>query len=225
MHLDAGAQKVLISAPASNVDATIVMGVNDGILNESHRIVSNASCTTNCLAPMVSVLHKRFNVIRGSMTTIHAYTSDQPIIDFPHKDLRRARSGALSMIPTATGAAKAIGEVIPSLNGRLNGMAVRVPVPDVSLTDLVAQVEKVPTVEEINEAFATEAAGRLKGILEYCKDPIVSVDVIHNPASCIFDSQLSMIIDENLVKICGWYDNEWGYSNRCVDLLKHFSDL
>jgi len=224
LHLDAGAQKVLISAPASNVDATIVMGVNDGILNESHRIVSNASCTTNCLAPMVSVLHKRFNVIRGSMTTIHAYTSDQPLIDSPHKDLRRARSGAISMIPTATGAAEAIGEVIPSMNGRLNGMAVRVPVPDVSLTDLVAQVEKVPTVEETNEAFATEAAGRLKGILEYCEDPIVSVDVVHNPASCIFDSQLSMIIDENLVKICGWYDNEWGYSNRCVDLLKHLSD-
>ncbi len=224
-HLAAGAKKVLISAPATNVDATIVMGVNDDILNDSHRVVSNASCTTNCLAPMASVLHENYGIIRGSMTTVHAYTSDQSIIDFAHSDPRRARSAAVSMIPTSTGAAKAIGEVIPELNGRLNGMAVRVPVPDGSLTDFVVQVERVPTVDEVNEAFASAATGRLKGILEYCEDPIVSVDIVHNPASCIFDSELSMIIDEGLVKVCGWYDNEWGYSNRCVDLLVRLAEV
>ena len=224
-HLSAGASKVLISAPATNVDATIVMGVNDGILNGSHRVISNASCTTNCLAPMASVLHENFGVVRGSMTTVHAYTSDQSIIDFAHSDPRRARSAAISMIPTSTGAAKAIGEVIPELNGRLNGMAIRVPVPDGSLTDFVAQVERVPTADEVNTAFATAAKGPLNGILEYCEDPIVSVDIVHNPASCIFDSELTMIIDEGLVKICGWYDNEWGYSNRCVDLLERLAGV
>ena len=224
-HLEAGAKKVLISAPATNVDATIVLGVNDETLTAEHRIVSNASCTTNCLGPMAYVLHNHFGIIRGSMTTIHAYTSDQRIIDIAHKDLRRARSAAVSMIPTSTGAAKAIGEVIPELSGKLNGMAVRVPVPDGSLTDLVVQVDRVPSADEVNTAFKEAAQGRLKGVLEYCEDPIVSADIIHNPASCIFDMDLTMIIDNGLVKVCGWYDNEWGYSNRCADLLKRLSEI
>jgi glyceraldehyde 3-phosphate dehydrogenase len=224
-HLEAGAKKVLISAPATNVDATIVLGVNDETLTAEHRIVSNASCTTNCLGPMAYVLHNHFGIIRGSMTTIHAYTSDQRIIDIAHKDLRRARSAAVSMIPTSTGAAKAIGEVIPELSGKLNGMAVRVPVPDGSLTDLVVQVDRVPSADEVNTAFKEAAQGRLKGVLEYCEDPIVSADIVHNPASCIFDMDLTMIIDNGLVKVCGWYDNEWGYSNRCADLLKRLSEI
>jgi len=224
-HLKAGAKKVLISAPATNVDATIVLGVNDDTLTAEHRIISNASCTTNCLAPMVYVLHTHFGIIRGSMTTIHAYTSDQRIIDFAHKDLRRGRSAAVSMIPTSTGAAKAIGEVIPELSGKLNGMAVRVPIPDGSITDFVAQVERVPSADEVNAAFKEASEGRLKGVLEYCEDPIVSADIIHNPASCIFDMDLTMVIDNGLVKICGWYDNEWGYSNRCADLLKRMSEI
>jgi glyceraldehyde 3-phosphate dehydrogenase len=224
-HLEAGAKKVLISAPATNVDATIVLGVNDETLTAEHRIVSNASCTTNCLGPMAYVLHDHFGIIRGSMTTIHAYTSDQRIIDIGHKDLRRARSAAVSMIPTSTGAAKAIGDVIPDLSGKLNGMAVRVPVPDGSLTDLVVQVDRVPSADEVNTAFKEAAQGRLKGILEYCEDPIVSADILHNPASCIFDMDLTMIIDNGLVKVCGWYDNEWGYSNRCADLLKLLSEI
>ncbi len=224
-HLEAGAMKVLISAPATNVDATIVLGVNDETLTAEHRIVSNASCTTNCLGPMAYVLHDHFGIIRGSMTTIHAYTSDQRIIDIGHKDLRRARSAAVSMIPTSTGAAKAIGDVIPELSGKLNGMAVRVPVPDGSLTDLVVQVDRVPSADEVNTAFKEAAQGRLKGILEYCEDPIVSADIVHNPASCIFDMDLTMIIDNGLVKVCGWYDNEWGYSNRCADLLKLLSEI
>ncbi len=224
-HLEAGAMKVLISAPATNVDATIVLGVNDETLTAEHRIVSNASCTTNCLGPMAYVLHDHFGIIRGSMTTIHAYTSDQRIIDIGHKDLRRARSAAVSMIPTSTGAAKAIGDVIPELSGKLNGMAVRVPVPDGSLTDLVVQVDRVPSADEVNTAFKEAAQGRLKGILEYCEDPIVSADIVHNPASCILDMDLTMIIDNGLVKVCGWYDNEWGYSNRCADLLKLLSEI
>jgi glyceraldehyde 3-phosphate dehydrogenase len=224
-HLEAGAKKVLISAPATNVDSTIVLGVNDETLTAEHRIVSNASCTTNCLGPMAYVLHNHFGIIRGSMTTIHAYTSDQRIIDFAHKDLRRARSAAVSMIPTSTGAAKAIGDVIPELSGKLNGMAVRVPVPDGSLTDLVVQVDRVPSADEVNAAFKEAAQGRLKGVLEYCEDPIVSADIVHNPASCIFDMDLTMIIDNGLVKVCGWYDNEWGYSNRCADLLKRLSEI
>ena len=224
-HLEAGAKKVLISAPATNVDATIVLGVNDETLTAEHRIVSNASCTTNCLGPMAYVLHNHFGIIRGSMTTIHAYTSDQRIIDIAHKDLRRARSAAVSMIPTSTGAAKAIGDVIPELSGKLNGMAVRVPVPDGSLTDLVVQVDRVPSADEVNTVFKEAAQGRLKGVLEYCEDPIVSADIVHNPASCIFDMDLTMIIDNGLVKVCGWYDNEWGYSNRCADLLKRLSEI
>ena len=223
-HLEAGADKVLISAPATNVDATIVLGVNDDTLSSSHRIVSNASCTTNCLAPMVSVLHERYRLIRGSMTTIHAYTGDQRIHDLPHSDLRRARAAAVSLIPTSTGAAEAIGLVIPELSGRLNGMAVRVPIPDGSVTDLVAQVERMPAdVNEINAAYKAAAEGRLAGVLEYCEDPIVSADIVHNPASCILDSDLTMIIDEGLIKVLGWYDNEWGYSNRCVDLMNRLA--
>ena len=223
-HLEAGAAKVLISAPATNVDATIVLGVNDDTLSSSHRIVSNASCTTNCLAPMVSVLHERYGLVRGSMTTIHAYTGDQRIHDLPHSDLRRARAAAVSMIPTSTGAAEAIGLVIPELSGKLNGMAVRVPIPDGSVTDLVAQVERMPAdVNEINAAYLAAAAGRLAGVLEYCEDPIVSADIIHNPASCILDSDLTMIIDDGLIKVLGWYDNEWGYSNRCVDLMNRLA--
>jgi len=223
-HLEAGAAKVLISAPATNVDATIVLGVNDDTLSSSHRVVSNASCTTNCLAPMVSVLHERYGLIRGSMTTIHAYTGDQRIHDLPHSDLRRARAAAVSMIPTSTGAAEAIGLVIPELSGKLNGMAVRVPIPDGSVTDLVAQVERMPAdVNEINAAYLAAADGRLAGVLEYCEDPIVSADIIHNPASCILDSDLTMIIDDGLIKVLGWYDNEWGYSNRCVDLMNRLA--
>lgn len=224
-HLEAGARKVLISAPATNVDETIVLGVNDAALSADHRIVSNASCTTNCLAPMVLTLHSHFGLIRGSMTTIHAYTNDQRILDLPHKDLRRARSAAVSMIPTSTGAARAIGLVIPELDGKLNGIAVRVPVPDGSITDVVAQLEKTPPADEVNAAFKQEAEGRLKGILEYCADPIVSADIVHNPASCVFDAQLTMVIDHGLVKVFGWYDNEWGYSNRCVDLLQRLAGI
>ena len=223
-HLEAGAAKVLISAPATNVDATIVLGVNDDTLSSSHRIVSNASCTTNCLAPMVSVLHEQYGLIRGSMTTIHAYTGDQRIHDLPHSDLRRARAAAVSMIPTSTGAAEAIGLVIPELSGKLNGMSVRVPIPDGSVTDLVAQVERMPAdVNEINAAYQAAADGRLAGVLEYCEDPIVSADIIHNPASCILDSDLTMIIDDGLIKVLGWYDNEWGYSNRCVNLMNRLA--
>ena len=224
-HLKGGANKVLISAPATNVDATVVLGVNDDVLSSSPRIISNASCTTNCLAPMVSVLHEHYDIIRGSMTTIHAYTNDQNILDLPHKDLRRARAAAVSMIPTSTGAAKAIGLVIPELEGKLNGMAMRVPVPDGSVTDLVAQVEKMPAdADEINAAYKAAAEGRLKGILEYCDEPIVSTDIIHNPASCILDSDLTMIIDNGLIKVLGWYDNEWGYSCRIVDLMQRLAE-
>jgi glyceraldehyde 3-phosphate dehydrogenase len=224
-HIEAGSDKVLISAPATNVDATIVLGVNDDTLQPNHKIVSNASCTTNCLAPMVSVLHEKYGLVRGSMTTIHAYTGDQNIHDLPHSDLRRSRAAAVSMIPTSTGAAKAIGLVIPDLAGKLNGMAVRVPIPDGSITDLVAQVERMPTdAEEINAAYRAASQGALKGILEYCEDPIVSADIVHNPSSCILDSDLTMIIDDGLIKVLGWYDNEWGYSNRCVDLMGRLAE-
>lgn len=224
-HIEAGSAKVLISAPATNVDATIVLGVNDDTLKPEHKIVSNASCTTNCLAPMVSVLHEKYGLVRGSMTTIHAYTGDQNIHDLPHSDLRRSRAAAVSMIPTSTGAAKAIGLVIPDLAGKLNGMAVRVPIPDGSITDLVAQVERMPTsTEEINAAYRAASQGALKGILEYCEDPIVSADIVHNPSSCILDSDLTMIIDDGLIKVLGWYDNEWGYSNRCVDLMGRLAE-
>ena len=219
-HLDAGAQKVVISAPASGeVDATVVMGVNDDQLTGDERVVSNASCTTNCLAPMAKVLDDAFGVEKGFMTTIHAYTADQRIQDAPHKDLRRARAAALSMIPTTTGAAKAVGLVLPDLKGKLDGFAVRVPTPDGSLTDFTAVLKSDATVESVNEAFQSAAAGPLEGVLEYSTAPLVSVDIIHNPHSCIFDAPSTMA-SGRLVKVVGWYDNEWGYSNRTVDLVQ-----
>ncbi len=219
LHLTAGAEKVVISAPASGaVDATVVLGVNDDVLTGSEEVVSNASCTTNCLAPMVKVLDDAFGVQRGFMTTIHAYTSDQRIQDAPHKDLRRARAAAVSIIPTTTGAAKAVGLVLPHLSGKLDGFALRVPTPDGSLTDLTAELGKEVTVEDVNKAMKAAASGPLKGILEYTEDPIVSVDIIHNPHSCIFDAPSTMAAG-NMVKVVGWYDNEWGYANRTIDLV------
>ncbi len=219
-HLKGGAKKVVISAPAKGDLPTVVMGINDDILKKSDTVMSNASCTTNCLAPMVSVLHESFGVEHGLMTTIHSYTGDQRLIDAPHSDLRRARSAALSMIPTTTGAASAVGKVIPDLNGKLDGMAVRVPTPDGSFTDFVAVLKKEVTAEQVNNAFKRAARGRLKGILEYSEDPLVSQDIVGNAHSCIFDSLITTVMAGNMVKVCGWYDNEWGYSNRCVDLLK-----
>ncbi len=220
MHIQAGARKVVISAPASGeVDATVVLGVNDDVLTGSEEVVSNASCTTNCLAPMVKVLDDAFGVEQGFMTTIHAYTSDQRLQDAPHKDLRRARAAATSIIPTTTGAAKAVGLVLPHLSGKLNGFAMRVPIPDGSITDLTALLRGAPSVEEINAAFQAAANGAMSGILEYSTDPLVSADIIHNAHSCVFDSQLTMA-DGNLVKVVGWYDNEWGYASRTVDIVK-----
>jgi glyceraldehyde 3-phosphate dehydrogenase len=219
LHLQAGAKRVVISAPAKNPDATIVLGVNDDVLTGEEQLVSNASCTTNCLAPMVKILDDAFGVEQGFMTTAHAYTADQNLQDAPHKDLRRARAAALSIVPTSTGAAKAVGEVLPHLNGKLDGFAVRVPVPDGSLTDLTAIVRGAPSVADINAAFREAAGGALEGILEYSEEPLVSADIVHNPHSCIFDS-LSTMASGSLVKVVGWYDNEWGYSNRTVDLVK-----
>jgi len=225
MHIDAGARKVVISAPASGeVDATVVLGVNDDVLTGSEEVVSNASCTTNCLAPMVKVLDDAFGVEQGFMTTIHAYTSDQMLQDGPHKDLRRSRAAAASIIPTTTGAAKAVGLVLPHLSGRLNGFAMRVPIPDGSITDLTAVLRDTPSGEEINAAFQTAANGAMSGILEYSTDPLVSADIIHNAHSCVFDSQLTMA-DGNLVKVVGWYDNEWGYANRTVDIVKKLAGI
>jgi len=222
-HIAAGAKKVIISAPAKDkIDATIVLGVNDDLITGSEEIVSNASCTTNCLAPMVKVLEDSFGIEKGFMTTIHAYTNDQNILDLPHKDLRRARAAASSIIPTSTGAAKAIGEVIPELAGRLDGFAVRVPVPDGSMTDLTAILRKPATKEEINAAMKAAAEGPMKGYLEYCADPIVSQDIVGNPHSSIFDSLLTMS-SGNMVKVVSWYDNELGYSTRVVDLLEIYS--
>lgn len=218
LHLQAGAQKVLITAPAKNPDVTIVMGVNHTMYDKAnHHIVSNASCTTNCLAPVVKVLHENFKIQRGFMTTVHAYTNDQVILDFPHKDLRRARAAAMSMIPTTTGAAVAMGEVIPDLKGKLDGMAIRVPTPDVSIVDFVAVVEKEPTKEEVNEALKKAAEGELKGILAYCEEPLVSMDFLHTTESSIVDALSTKVIG-NMVKVLAWYDNEWGYSCRVVDL-------
>ncbi len=220
LHLKAGAKKVVISAPASGeVDATVVLGVNDDTLTGDEQIVSNASCTTNCLAPMVKVLDDAFGVEKGFMTTIHAYTSDQRIQDAPHKDLRRARAAALSMIPTTTGAAKAVGLVLPELAGKLDGFAVRVPTPDGSLTDLTAILKTEATVDQVNAAFETAAAGALKGILEYSTAPLVSVDIVGNPHSNVFDAPSTMA-DGTMVKVVGWYDNEWGYASRTVDLVQ-----
>ena len=220
LHLDAGAEKVILTVPPKDeIDNMIVLGVNSNDLKPSDKIVSNASCTTNCLAPMVKVLHETFGVERGLMTTIHGYTNDQAILDLPHKDLRRARAAAENIIPTTTGAAKAVGKVIPELKGKINGMAMRVPVKCGSITDFVAVLKKKTTAEEINAAFKKAASGNLKGILEYTEDPIVSLDIIDNPHSCIFDAQCTMVISDNMVKVVGWYDNEWGYSNRVVDLI------
>ncbi len=225
-HLEAGAKKVLLTVPAKGeIDNTIVLGVNDDQLRPDDLIVSNASCTTNCLGPIVRVLHDVFGMKRGLMTTVHAYTNDQRILDFPHKDLRRARSAADNIIPTTTGAAIAIGKVIPELNGKLNGMSMRVPVPDGALVDLVAELKRDVTVEEVNAAMKEAAEGRLKGILDYTDEPIVSKDIIGNPHSSIFDSLETMVIDGNFVKVISWYDNEWGYSNRCVDLLKKMASM
>ncbi len=221
LHLKAGAKKVLLTVPAQDkVDATVVRGVNDKTYKPTMQFISNASCTTNCLAPMAKVLQDNFGIESGLMTTIHAYTNDQVILDFIHKDLRRARSAATNIIPTSTGAAKAIGEVIPELAGKLNGLAVRVPVPDGSLTDLVVTLSKKATVEEVNAAMKKAAEGPLKGILEYCTDEIVSSDIIDNPHSCVFDAKSTMAIGERTVKVIGWYDNEWGYSVRCAELLE-----
>jgi len=222
-HIKAGAKKVLLTVPPKDaIDNMIVLGVNDEDLKDSDEVVSNASCTTNCLAPMVKVLNDNFGLVKGLMTTIHAYTNDQSLLDFPHSDLRRARSAAVSMIPTTTGAAAAVGKVIPALNGKLNGMAVRVPTPDGSLTDFVAELSKPVTVEEVNAAMKKAAEGELKGIMEYCDEPIVSIDIVGNPYSCIFDSLATMAVD-NMVKVVGWYDNEWGYSNRVVQLAERLA--
>jgi glyceraldehyde 3-phosphate dehydrogenase len=219
MHLTAGAKKVIISAPAKGaVDATVVLGVNDNILTSDMKIISNASCTTNCLAPMAKVLNDSFGLVSGYITTIHAYTADQNLQDAPHKDLRRARAAALNIVPTSTGAAKAVGLVLPSLNGKLDGIAVRVPVPDGSLTDLTAVLSRAVTAEEINAAMKAAADGPLKGILEYSTDPLVSTDIVGNAHSCIFDSEQTSA-NGTLVKVVGWYDNEWGYSCRVADLL------
>jgi glyceraldehyde 3-phosphate dehydrogenase len=220
MHVTAGAKKVLLTAPAKDeIDATVVLGVNDNVLTGKEVFLSNASCTTNCLAPMVKVLHQNWGVDHGYMTTIHSYTNDQRLLDLPHKDLRRARAAALSIIPTTTGAARTVGKVIPELKGKLDGFSLRVPTPDASITDFVAILKKPATKDEINAAMKQAAETSLKGIMEYTEDEIVSTDIIGNPHSCIFDSKLTMS-QGNTVKIFGWYDNEWGFSCRVVDLLK-----
>jgi glyceraldehyde 3-phosphate dehydrogenase len=221
-HLVAGARKVVISAPAKGEDITLCMGVNhDKYDAAKHHIISNASCTTNCLVPMVKVVRDRFGFRHGSMTTVHSYTNDQMILDLPHKDLRRARAAAVSMIPTTTGAAKATSLVIPEVKGKIDGIAIRVPTPDVSFVDLVVEVERATTVEEVNAAFKSAAAsGPLKGIVDYTEVELVSVDFIGNPFSCVLDAKSTNVIDGTLVKVCGWYDNEWGYASRCVDVLK-----
>jgi glyceraldehyde 3-phosphate dehydrogenase len=217
-HIAAGAKKVLISAPATDEDITIVIGVNDDKLDVSKQdVISNASCTTNCVAPLAKVLLENFGIVKGFMTTVHAFTNDQVTLDFPHKDLRRARAASLNIIPTSTGAAKATALVIPELKGKLDGTSLRVPVPTGSITDLVVTLEREVTVEEVNAAYQKAANGALKGILEYTEDPIVSSDIVNNQASCIFDSQMTMV-QGNQVKVFGWYDNEWGYSNRLVNL-------
>ena len=223
LHLSkAGAKRVLISAPAKGSDATICIGVNDQIYDpEKHKILSNASCTTNCLAPMAKILNDKFGVAHGFMTTIHSYTNDQRILDFPHEDLRRARAAAINIIPSTTGAAKAIGEVIPELKGKLNGGAFRVPTPDGSVTDFTVMLDKDATVDTINAAFKEAASDKsYKGVVEYSDEPLVSEDIVGNPHSCIFDSKLTLTLGNRFVKVVGWYDNEWGYSNRCVELME-----
>ena len=220
-HIAGGARKVIISAPAKGEDITLCMGVNHEKYDPAkHHIISNASCTTNCLVPMVKVVREKFGFKHGSMTTIHSYTNDQQILDLPHKDLRRARAAAISMIPTTTGAAKATSLVIPEVKGKIDGISIRVPTPDVSFVDLVVVVERPTTIEEVNAAFRTAAAsGPLKGIIDYTEVELVSVDFIGNPFSCVLDAKSTNVIDGTLVKVCGWYDNEWGYASRCVDVL------
>jgi glyceraldehyde 3-phosphate dehydrogenase len=225
-HLDAGAKKVVVSAPAKDPDVTIVLGVNDDVYDpEQHHIVSNASCTTNCVAPLAKVLHDAFTIEQGFMTTIHAYTNDQQILDLPHKDLRRARAAAINLIPTSTGAARAIGLVMPDLNGKVDGISIRAPVPTGSITDLVVRLARDVTVDEINDTYRTAAGGALEGILRYADDPLVSTDIVHSQYSCIVDSELTMA-NGSLAKVFGWYDNEWGYSCRLVDVVsKIASDI
>jgi glyceraldehyde 3-phosphate dehydrogenase len=221
-HIAGGARKVIISAPAKGEDITIVMGVNSHQYNPAtHHIISNASCTTNCIVPMVKVVLDSFGFRHGSMVTVHSYTNDQRILDMPHKDLRRARAAAMSIIPTTTGAAKATALVIPEVKGRIDGIALRVPTPDVSFTDLTVEVEKSTTIEEVNNAFRSAASGPLAGILDYTEVELVSTDFIGNPHSCIIDGKSTNVIDGTLVHVCGWYDNEWGYASRCVDLIRY----
>ena len=223
-HLRGTVKKVIITAPAKGEDVTVVMGVNEGAYDPAkHRVLSNASCTTNCLAPVAKVLHDNFGIEKGSMTTIHSYTNDQRVLDLPHKDLRRARAAALNMIPTSTGAAKAIGLVIPDLKGKLDGFAMRVPTPNVSVVDLVCQVKKDTTAEAVNAALKAASEGPLKGILGYTTDPVVSTDMMKNPHSAIVDSDLTKVLGGNLVKVLAWYDNEWAYSVRCVDLAMYLA--
>lgn len=221
-HLDAGAKRVLLTVPPKDeVDAMIVLGVNEETLKPEHRIISNASCTTNCLAPLAKVLDAKFGIVRGMMTTVHAYTNDQQVLDLPHKDLRRARAAACNIIPTTTGAARAVGKVLPTLKGKLDGCALRVPVPDGSVVDLVAELKTDVTVEDLNKAYAEAAKAKdLKGILQYSEDPLVSSDIVRNPHSTIFDAQSTMVMEKRMVKLVAWYDNEWGYSNRVVELMR-----
>ncbi|WP_303721199.1 type I glyceraldehyde-3-phosphate dehydrogenase [Malonomonas rubra] len=222
LHLEAGAKKVVISAPGNNADLTVCMGINETDYDAAkHHIISNASCTTNCLAPVAKVLMQKFGIVRGLMTTIHAYTNDQNILDLPHKDLRRARAAAMSMIPTTTGAAKAVSLVLPELKGKLDGMAIRVPTPNVSVVDLVVETDKATSIEEVNASMKEAANGEMKGILDYCDQPLVSVDFNGSPASSTFDSLTTNVIGGNMVKVMTWYDNEWGYSNRVFDLVRY----
>jgi glyceraldehyde 3-phosphate dehydrogenase len=219
-HMRGPVKKVIISAPAKNEDLTLVLGVNDEMYDPArHHVISNASCTTNCLGPVVKVIHDHFGIVKGSMTTIHSYTNDQNVLDFPHKDLRRARAAALNMIPTTTGAAKAIGLVMPQLKGKLDGYSMRVPTPDVSAVDLVAVLKAPTTTEAVNAALKAAAEGPMKGILAYTEDPVVSTDMLHNPNSSIVDAQMTKVLDGDLLKVLAWYDNEWGYSCRVVDLI------
>ena len=223
-HLAAGAKKVVITAPAKGPDLTVVLGVNEEKYDPAkHHIISNASCTTNCLAPIAKVLHESFGIRKGWMTTVHSYTNDQQLLDLPHKDLRRARAAALSIIPTTTGAATAVGEVLPELKGRLDGISMRVPTPNVSVVDLAVLVDKKTTKEEVNAAFKAAANGKMKGILEYCEEPLVSIDFRGNPRSSIVDAPYTSVMDSDFIKVLAWYDNEWGYSNRCVDLIRYLA--
>jgi glyceraldehyde 3-phosphate dehydrogenase len=220
-HLAAGARKVIITAPATNPDVTVVLGVNDGDYDAAkHHIISNASCTTNCIAPLAKVLHQSFGIKKAWMTTVHAYTNDQNLLDLPHKDLRRARAAALSIIPTTTGAAKAVGEVMPELKGKIDGISMRVPTPNVSVVDLAAVMEKKVTAEEVNAALRAASEGALKGIMQFVTEPLVSIDFRGNPHSSIIDADYTKVMDGDFLKVMSWYDNEWGYSSRCVDLLK-----